>query len=126
MEEILPMIESYVFVEHSNKPVITISGRPVVTGSHADFKTGVDIMKDINIHVDFHLPLADVEESSEVSEEATDNYTSDLKKARLNYKLSKATLIRKLLIIYSYRLRHLTVKKCLCKMFHIGLDIQIF
>ena len=89
------------FVEHSNKPVITISGRPVVTGSHADFKTGVDIMKDINIHVDFHLPLADAEESSEVSEEATDNYTSDLKKARLNYKLSKATLIRKLLIIYS-------------------------
>ena len=95
VEEILPLVESYIFVEHSNKPVITISGRPVVTGSHADFKTGVDILKDINIHVDFPVPPADIDDSSEGSDDVMDNFTSELKKARLEYKLSKTSLIRK-------------------------------
>lgn len=94
VEEILPLVESYIFVEHSNKPVITISGRPVITGSHDDFKTGIDILRDINIRVDFHVPPADIDESSEDSEEVVDNFTSELKKARLEYKLSKTTLIQ--------------------------------
>lgn len=89
------MIESYVFVEHSNKPVITISGRPVVTGSHEDFKNGIDILRDINIHVDFHVPPADIDDSEEADEEVMDNFTSELKKARLEYKLAKTSLIRK-------------------------------
>ena len=98
MEEILPIVESYVFVEHSNKPVITITGRPVVTGSHEDFKAGIDILRDISIHVDFNVPPADVDDSvdstSTETEEVNDNFTRELKKARLEYKLAKTTLIR--------------------------------
>ena len=88
-------MESYIFVEHSNKPVITITGQAVITGTHEDFKTGIEILRDINIHVDFHVPPADIDDGSDGSEEVMDNFTSELKKARLEYKLSKTTLIRK-------------------------------
>ena len=109
MEEILPVVESYVFVEHSNKPVITISGRPVVTGSHEDFKDGIDILRDISIHVDFSVPPADVDDSTDTStEEVMDNFTSELKKARLEYKLAKTTLIRKFILCCLYSALHLS------------------
>ena len=105
MEEILPIVESYVFVEHSNKPVITITGRPVITGSHEEFKAGIDVLRDISIHVDFNVPPSDVddgvERTSTETDEVMDNFTLELKKARLEYKLAKTTLVRKLPLSYS-------------------------
>ena len=44
-EEILPLVESYVFVQHSNKPVITIAGKDVITGTKEQLDEGMNIFK---------------------------------------------------------------------------------
>ncbi|XP_052239377.1 calsyntenin-1-like [Dreissena polymorpha] len=54
-EEILPLLETYIFVEHSNRPIITMSGKQVVMGYRDTLETGLDIFRDVNIHVDFML-----------------------------------------------------------------------
>lgn len=98
-EEILPLVESYVFVQHSNKPVITIAGRDVVTGTKEQLEEGINIFKDLSIHVDFMLPVNEVDDRDESSDEDVDiNDTSEMKKARLEYKLSKATLMQETMV----------------------------
>ena len=55
------------------------------------------LFQDLSIHVDFMLPVNEVDDRDESEDETEDiNDTSDMKKARLQYKLSKATLMRKL------------------------------
>ena len=93
MEEILPLVETYVFVEHSNKPVITISGNDLVTATKEEFEAGIDIFKDLNIHINFYVPTNEVE--GDEDDDDDDNNTNELKQARLQYKLNKATLMRK-------------------------------
>jgi len=90
-EEILPLVESYVFVEHSNKPVISLSGHEIVTGSKNELKNGIQIFKDVGVHVDFFLPDDDVDDSDdEDEEEVMNNETSDLQQPSLDFKLNKA------------------------------------
>jgi hypothetical protein len=52
--------------------------------------------QDLSIHVDFMLPVNEEDDRDETESENDDvNDTSEMKKARLQYKLSKATLMRK-------------------------------
>ncbi|XP_060573318.1 calsyntenin-1-like [Ruditapes philippinarum] len=98
-EEILPLVESYVFVQHSDKPVITIAGKDVITGSKEQLDEGMDIFKDLSIHVDFMLPVNEEDDRDETESENDDvNDTSEMKKARLQYKLSKATLMQQTMV----------------------------
>ena len=49
-EEILPLVESFVFVQHSNKPVITVAGNNIVMDHSEHFEEGVNVFKvSINI-----------------------------------------------------------------------------
>lgn len=38
-------MDSYVFVQHSKKPVITVAGNNVITGTKHDFEVGINIFK---------------------------------------------------------------------------------
>lgn len=59
----------------------------------------MDFFQDLSIHVDFMLPVNEVDDRDDGSDDDVDiNDTTELKKARLQYKLSKATLMRKLVI----------------------------
>ncbi|KAL4221800.1 hypothetical protein ACF0H5_020054 [Mactra antiquata] len=105
-EEILPLVESYVFVQHSNKPVITISGRDVITGTKEQLLEGIKIFEDLSIHVDFMVPINEVDDTDDVVDDDNNgddddddmNRTSELKQARLEYKLSKATLMQETMV----------------------------
>ena len=91
VEEILPLVESYVFVEHSNKPVITVSGHEIVTGNKNEFKNGLKIFKDVGVHVDFFLPNVEEDESDDDDDDDDEmNNTSDLQQPSLDFKLNKA------------------------------------
>lgn len=44
-EEVLPGVDSYVFVQHSNKPVITVTGNNMVTGNRQGLEDGINVFK---------------------------------------------------------------------------------
>lgn len=94
VEEILPLVETYVFVEHSSTPVITISGRPVITGTTAQFAEGISILADTTIHVDFHVAATEIADMNDSEEVENENGSDEMKTATLDSKLSKATLMR--------------------------------
>ena len=100
MEEILPQVDTYVFVEHSNKPVITITGQKVVTGSVRSYNTtGVKVFKDMSIHVDLfptgNMINEDVEEDDESDQEEVSNETTEKKQDGIGYKVNKVSLLGK-------------------------------
>ncbi|XP_052820874.1 calsyntenin-1-like [Mya arenaria] len=86
IEEILPLKESYIFVEHSSKPVITVTGKNLVLGHQSELDTGLPVFKDVSIHVDFMLASNSVEDSEDESEEIG-NDTSDMHDADANTSL---------------------------------------
>lgn len=138
-EEILPTVDSFIFVEHSNKPVITIAGHNVVTGNKEALEKGMPVFKDVSIHVDFYVPTNEVE-GGEDEEEIMDNETTDLKKPHTQYKLGKATLMQDTMVkkdnsdvlldmcsmraepVLNFYVEHLDMPKDLIEQFNMKLE----
>ncbi|KAK3592451.1 hypothetical protein CHS0354_001571 [Potamilus streckersoni] len=97
-EEILGTVQSYVFVQPTQSPIITISGKKLYHATPTSLRAGDLIFRDIIIEVDTQLQIPDKEvdiaEDDEVEEAkgplyTIDNNSSGDKQQRLEYKMSK-------------------------------------
>lgn len=95
-ETVLPLTESYVMVEQTKQPSITVQGKQLIEASVRDLKAGRRVFIDVNIHVDMNIQGDFVDEildndNSHVDdiEDNLNNFSYENKAHKLQLKLEK-------------------------------------
>ena len=101
-ETVLPLTESYVMVEQTKQPSITVQGKQLIEASVRDLKAGRRVFIDVNIHVDMNIQGDFVDEildndNSHVDdiEDNLNNFSYENKAHKLQLKLEKTLRLRK-------------------------------
>ncbi|CAG2212955.1 CLSTN1 [Mytilus edulis] len=88
-ETVLPLSESYIMVQQSTQPTLTIQGKSNIDASVKDLKDGRRVFEDIGINVDMHIQGDFVDEILDDTNNAVQDDLNNLNYRAKAYKLQK-------------------------------------